>query len=691
MVIAALAMAYANTWQVPFLLDDTDSILANPSIRSLRTAFFPPAGTGITVGGRPMVNASLAVNYAFGGFDASGYHLLNLLVHGCAALFLFGVVRRTLRLPLLAPSFGRSATTLALLMTLLWALHPLQTESVTYVIQRAESLMGLFYLGAVYAFVRATESPTSRLWPALTFLSCLLGMATKEVMASAPLILFFYDAILVSGSWQKAWQNRRNFHLALASTWLLLGALVIANSGRGATVGFAASSSWWSYALVQTTAIVRYLGLTLWPADLVFDYGANVRPATGQILFGSLVTLALLTATVVALRRKSALGFLGLWFFAILAPSSSLIPVVTQTIAEHRMYLPLVAIIAPLVLLFWRLSPTLALTILLPLTVVEAFATYQRNLTYHSAIDLWRDTVAKRPDQERAHLHLGDAYLAAGRTDEGIASLEKARSLAPQDAKIYNNLGLAYAHAGRNREALAVLEQAVKLAPDKAPVRLSYGNTLLAAGRQAEAMAEFERAVALSPDNSQARFALANGFALAGRTAEAIQNYERALQSDPGDVEVLTNLGAALARAGRIDEAIARNETAVRLKPDSVKSHLNLGIAFLMANRRDQALAQFREAARLGPVLPQDRYNLGGVLAEMGQPAEALQQFEALLTLGPPTAELHFNAGVLCAQLGRAPAAIDHFRRALSLAPNYPGARENLSRLEARLGPPPSR
>ena len=408
-------------------------------------------------------------------------------------------------------------------------------------------------------------------------------------------------------------------------------------------------------------------------------YSPSPKPSTGPSYIPSFLPSALPSYTPTP--RPSA--------DPTLHPSPT--PTVTPTIAEHRMYLPLVAIIAPLVLLFWRLSPTLALTILLPLTVVEAFATYQRNLTYHSAIDLWRDTVAKRPDQERAHLHLGDAYLAAGRTDEGIASLEKARSLAPQDAKIYNNLGLAYAHAGRNREALTVLEQAVKLAPNKTPVRLSFGNALLAAGRQAEAMAEFERAVALSPDNSQARFALANGFALAGRTAEAIQNYERALQSDPGDVEVLTNLGAALARAGRIDEAIARNETAVRLKPDSVKSHLNLGIAFLMANRRDQALAQFREAARLGPVLPQDRYNLGGVLAEMGQPAEALQQFEALLTLGPPTAELHFNAGVLCAQLGRAPAAIDHFRRALSLDPNYPGARENLSRLEARLGPPPSR
>jgi hypothetical protein len=131
--------AYHNTFAVPYLLDDPDSIEKNVSIRSFATAFFPPANSGITVSGRPLLNLSLAINYRLGGTELWGYHLGNLLIHFGAALALFGVVRRTLRLPSMRERYGQQATLLAWFSAALWALHPLQTESVTYIIQRAES------------------------------------------------------------------------------------------------------------------------------------------------------------------------------------------------------------------------------------------------------------------------------------------------------------------------------------------------------------------------------------------------------------------------------------------------------------------------------------------------------------------------------------------------------------------------
>jgi hypothetical protein len=335
-ILAAVFAAYFNSFAGPFVYDDLPSITDNRTIRQLwpmGPALTPPAG-GLAVSGRPIVNYYLAINYAISGQEVWSYHAVNLGIQVLAALALFGVVRRTLG-RVLAGGHARDPALLALAASLLWALHPLQTESVTYIIQRAESLMGFFYLFTLYCFVRGWEagadSAARRLWYALSISACLLGMATKEVMVTAPLIVLLYDRIFLAGSFREALRQRCRIYLCLAGTWLLLAYLMAGTGGRGGTVGFSASVSWEDYALSQLQAVAHYLRLAVWPRPLVIDYGlVTERPPPAKLALAASILALLAAATACALWRCPKLAFLGLCFFLILAPSSSVVPIVTE-------------------------------------------------------------------------------------------------------------------------------------------------------------------------------------------------------------------------------------------------------------------------------------------------------------------------------------------------------------------------
>src|ERR1035438_8682098 len=344
-IVLGILAAFHNSFRGAWVFDDFPSIRDNPTLRHLwppGPALSPPPG-GTTVSGRPILNLSFAINYALGGADVRGYHALNLAIHVFAALTLFGVIRRTLGRTALP---GR-ALLIAFAVALLWGVHPLQTESVTYIVQRAESLMGLFYLLTIYAFIRGAEAQdrpgqlAARGWFAIAVVACLLGAGTKEVIVSAPLICLLYDRTFLAGTFREAWHRRRTVYLGLASSWLLLGWLAMGNRDRGGTAGVGAGmQAFWTYWPTQGPAILRYLRLVVWPAHQLIDYGFEFRwvrhPLSG--VPADLAVLGLLALTVFASWRRPALGFLGIWFFAILAPTS-LIPGLRQTVVEHRMYL----------------------------------------------------------------------------------------------------------------------------------------------------------------------------------------------------------------------------------------------------------------------------------------------------------------------------------------------------------------
>ena len=660
LLVLAVGAAYHNSLTGPFILDDETSIVQNPTIRDWRTALLPPhdgsASGGRTVSGRPLVNLSFALNYAAGGFAVHGYHVANLLIHLAATLALFGVARRTLLQPALVARYGDRAIPLAGAIALLWALHPLQTAAVDYIVQRAESLMALCYLLTLYAFIRSTEKSGARLWAMLAVVACLCGMATKEVMVSAPLIVLLYDRTFVSGSFAQAWRARRGLYLVLGSTWLVLIALVFGSSTRGGTAGFGLGLSGWDYALTQLPAIGHYLRLAFWPSPLVLDYGGSLpSPGAFPVAASAVAIFALLAWTVIGLCRRSAAGFLGSWFFAILAPSSSIVPL-ADTMFEHRMYLALVTVIVLVVLPLERLLGKKAMIGLAILAVGFGLLTARRNEDYRSVLGIWRDTIAKRPDNARAHNVLGTVLLMQGQATQAVPELEEALRLKSNDALAHNNLGVALVRLGRVDEALAHYAEAVRLDPHDGEFSHNFGDALLLAGRIEEAAAQYARALQSRPDYADAQDNNLGGALLQrGETTRAIALFEAALRARPEFADAHANLGNAFAQTGRLAEAIPHYETALRLQPNDAETHFNLGNALYQSNRLKDAMAQYDAALRLKNDFAEAHSNLGSALLQTGRREEAIEQYRMALRIDPTLADARENL----TRLGVEPTPID--------------------------------
>jgi tetratricopeptide (TPR) repeat protein len=627
-LVLAVAAAYADSLRTPFVFDDGLSIASNPTIRhlgALREVLSPPVVGAVC--SRPLVNLSLAVNYAISGMNPWSYHALNLAIHALAALALFGLVRRTLPAP--------AAAGTAFVAALLWALHPLLTESVTFVIQRTESLMGLCYLATLYCFARGARG-APRPWFALCVLACLAGMASKEVMVSAPLMVLLYDRTFVAGTFGAAWRQRRPLYLALAATWIPLADWVLASgANRDGAAGFGTGIPWWIYGLTQGRAIVHYLRLAFWPAPLIVDYGERVVRGVGEAAPQAIAVALLLAGTLLALRRRPALGFLGAWFFAILAPSSSILPLATQTVAEHRMYLPLAAVAVLFAVGLRAAFGRRGLAVGVALAAVLGGLTARRNRDYRSEVALWTDTVGKLPDNPRAHYNLGVALDQAQAVPAAMGHYREAIRLKPDYVEAHNNLANDLQRVGRVPEALAEIEEAVRLKPGNAEARYNLGNALYALGRAAAAIEPYRAALQLRSDYPEAHNNLGVALFALGRTGEAIAEYAEAARLDPHYAPAQYDWGNALAETGRIPEAIGHYEATLRLDPRHAGAETNLGNALAAAGQPAAAIRHYAAALALQPDNPRVRYDLGNVLAQSGQPAAAAEQYREALRLRP--------------------------------------------------------
>ena len=631
LVVAAI-LAYANSFRGPFVFDDVEAIVENETIRSLSPAVLsPPFADGQTVGGRPLVNLTLALNYAVGGLNPVGYHVVNLAIHLAAMLVLFGLFRRTLLIPgTESGSPPRSAlcppelvVPFAAAVALLWGLHPLQTEAVTYVVQRAESLMALLYLLTLYCFLRGVERPSSAgptegkkagIWMGFSVGACFLGMATKEVMVSAPVIVLLFDRAFVSGTIAEAWRRRRIYYGGLAATWLLLGALVLSTRNRGGSMGLGLNVSLGDYLLTQGPAILHYLRLVLWPHPLIFDYGAIFPEQAMTALPAVLVVAALALGALWLLWKKPAAGFLAGWFFAVLAPTS-LVPANRQTISEHRMYLAL----APLLflgaaLVVRRLPPgrrgTVAAALAGMLAVTWGALTWQRNTVYQSDLALWSQTTEQRPENPHAHSNLGIALAAAGRTEEARAQFAEAVRLDPRMASFRNNLGSALMNLDRPREAAEQYHEAVTLLPTFVGAWVNLGRALDDSGQSREAIAAFDEALRQRPGDWEVRMLRAFSLLQSGRADAAIPELATLIKERPDHLGARVNLAAALSNLNRLPEAAAQYAEVVRLQPNDAQFRNAFGIVLAQIGRLGDARTQFAEAVRLDPTATAARNNL---------------------------------------------------------------------------------
>ena len=602
-LIGATGLVYANSLSVPFVYLDIASIRDNPTIRHLwplSGVLHPPLDQGITVEGRPLVNLSLALNYAVSGPGVWSYHLLNVLIHALAGLALFGIVRRTLG------RLGKDCAGAAAGWSgLIWLVHPLQTESVTYTIQRAESLMGCLYLLALYAFIRSVDNEAgARRWQVASVLACLLAMATKEVAVSIPVMVLVYDGTFVERGWREALRRRWGYYAGLAACWIPLGFWVGSTGGnRGGTSGFSLGVSWWAYAQTQFEAIIHYLKLSLWPWPQVFYYEVNwVHGA--QVVAPALAVAGLVVASVVLFLRRSPWGFLGLFFFAILAPTS-LVPGISQTIAEHRMYLPLAVVVVGLVVGLYRLAERMGIprgaiaVVLAPAALALGLLTVARNRVYASEVSLWTDTVVKAPGNPYSHNNLGIALSAAGNLPAAVEEFRRACTINPKYAEARANLGVALFSVGRPSEGLEEFRKAVALDPRYAPTRSNYAAALASVGRLGEAIEQYRTVIAQGAVSAETLYNYGAALAKTGQWAAAADAFRQAAQARPDYEEAHANLGAMLAYLGQWDQAVAAYERALALAPGDADVRENLGMALRRLGREPEAQAQFSAASAL--------------------------------------------------------------------------------------------
>jgi tetratricopeptide (TPR) repeat protein len=693
LVVMAVGAAYSNSLHGPFVFDDVPSIVANRSIRQLWSPRVLVASPdAITTTGRPVVNLSLAVNFALGGLAVEGYHVVNLALHVLAALALFALVRRTLLLPALSARFGKDSTGLALVVALLWALHPLQTESVTYIVQRAEAMVGLFYLLTLYCLVRGATAARGGAWYAATVGICALGMASKEVRVSAPLVALVYDRIFLAGSFKESLRRRWGLWLALPATWALLVLVFRLSGSRGGSAGFGLGMTVWQYARTQFGCIIHYLRLVFWPSPLVLDYGYPVASSAAEIVPYAIAVFVLVAATAAGLALWPRWGFLGLWFFAILAPTSSIVPLAGQTEAEHRMYLPLAAVAVLVVLAVYRATGRLgrssrrAVSVLVPAVVaVLGWETYQRNKAYRSELTLWDQTVAHCPLNDRAYLSRAEAYRKKGQYDAAIRDFDKCIALNPRYVKAYSGRGNAFSAAGRYEEALADYGRAIRLKPDLADAYNGRGGVHGNKGQYEAAITEFDKAIALEPEFVEAYYNRGNAYESTGQLDAAIKDYDKAISLRLDYAEAYNGRGRVYDRQGQYDAAVKDYDKAISLRPDYAEAYNNRGSALEAKGQVDAAIKDYDKSIELQPGGAEAYSNRANVYQSQGQYDAAIRNYDKAIELKPDLAAAYHNRAIAHAQSKAYDKAWADVRRLRSLGetPN-PGFIENLTKLSGR-------
>src|SRR5579862_691281 len=711
-VLALCVMAaYGNIINGAFIFDEIPTIVQNEGIRKLSAldrVFFDYRNVM-----RPLVALTFAVDYALYGNNPTGYHVLNLAVHVIATLLLFGVVRRMLLSrrgagrreeggedgsvvrSLLPPPSSLLAPRLAFAIALMWGLHPLQTEAVTYIVQRSESMMGMFFLLALYCVIRGAEPGAKTSWHIGAIAAGILGAGCKQVIVVMPLVVLLYDRCFISGSFKAALKRAPRLYAGLLASWLAVGLFMLA--ARGSTsAGFGLKITPVGYASAQFVIIVHYLKLVFWPVNQVFDYvWRTTDQDLGAILLNAALIAALFGLTIWQLARNSAQGFWGAWFFLILAPTSSILPI-GDLAAERRMYLPLAAVIVLVVTGMYCMlrkwiaasAPAVVVTLALIAAAGLGILTGRRNALYQDPLAMWQDVLSKRPDNTRALLVVGGAMLAKGKLNEAAEKIERAAKLKPPFFEALRALGdLRFAQM-EYAAAADAYSQALELNHDDLNSWHGLSKALDALGHPDQALKALEQAAKLAPNDAQIQFDFGNRLFQRGNVGNAIDVLAGALKLAPDSAEIHSSLGAALATAGRLPEALSEFDAALKYNPRHTDALVNRGRVLSLMGRGFEAISSFRGALNIDPKRADAASALAWILAT--SPGDKLRNGAEAVTLAEKACELTQRRNPLMldtlaaayAEAGQFEKAVATEESALKLNPNDALAKEIRGHLE---------
>lgn len=677
----AVMATYSPVWWAGYVWDDDIHLTANPCIVGSQglTEIWTTSAASIC----PLTLTALWVEHKLWGLAPLPYHLVNVFLQAACSILLWRILR-SLRIP------G------AWLGAALWALHPLQVESVAWVAEMKNTQSCLFYLLAILFFVRWLRAGDKNEgsgpnYPLLLLFSA-LAIASKFSTVVLPAVLILC-AWWVEGRWP--WRQLIRLTPILAMSAVASGATFWQGALAPALSSDQLARSWPERMATAGDVIWFYLGKLIWPYPLMTIYPRWQIDSSYWVSYLPIVAV-ILVLLILWLKRETwgrPYLFAAAYFLVVLLPFLGFIDQSFwrfSFVEDHLQYLagmgPLALVGAGMSWLTTRIIPrnqglhaiSAGNLLSFALVVILSMVTWQRAWVYRSSDTLWSDALAKNPNCWAGYLNLGLGRMLKGETDEAINDYRKALEINPSYVEAFNNLGNALLKKGQVDEAMVQFQTASKINSNYAPAESNWGNGLMQGGRLDEAMAHYLKALEINPDYTDAHINLGMALVQKGQVDEGIIQFQKALDIDPHSDVSLYNLGNALGQKGRLDEAIAKYRKAVELNPKYAEAFNNLGLALLQKGQADEAIAAFQKALEINSNFDTAHYNLGNALSQKGRMDEAMAQYEKAVEINPGFAEAHSNLANGLLQAGRVDEAIGHYQKALEIHPKSVETLNNL-------------
>ncbi len=585
------AVVYGGSLDVPFYLDDYRNILDNPVLRldELSLSGLQNVVAGSTLRTRPVANITFALNYYVNQENPAGYHLVNITIHILAAFFLYQLTLTTLATPALKGRFA-DPRLIASFAALLWLVHPLHTQTVTYVVQRMNGLATMFYLLSLwlYALARVNGGRKSVLLFAGALGAGIAAVGSKEIGATLPFFVLLYEGYFFQNL-DRDRLLRRVWLCGVPLLFVCLLLLIYVDNPLSLLAGYEGRPfTMVERLMTQGRVVLLYVGLLAlpWPGFLSIDHQIEISrglldPPTTLI---ALVVICVLLVGAVALAgRHRLLSFTLLWYFGNLVIESTVLPL--ELVFEHRTYLPSVfmAVAASAYLFRSVRSRRWAAGLLVAILAVFSLWTIQRNELWRDPVAFWADAAAKSPQKARPLINLSVACREQGDLDCAIRAAERAINV---DARFVNGfvaLGTALAEQGNHDGAIRAFQEVLRRKPDYAEVYNSLAGVYLRKGMVTEAVEALRANLRLDPDSYEALVNLASIKASQGMYREAIGDFNRALELRGPDPDIFFNLAIAYTQTRQYDRAVASYRHVLALDPADREAAANLEKLLRMA------------------------------------------------------------------------------------------------------------
>jgi tetratricopeptide (TPR) repeat protein len=622
---------YSNSLNCSWHFDDEPNITSNPNLHmrelswdSIRHAIFSDRNNP-HIPYRPVACFSIALNYYFGGLDVFGYHLVNIFIHLLSSIFLFLFIYHTLNLPSLKTQYAPQSYSIALLATILWAINPVQTQAITYVVQRMASMAGMFYIMSMFFYLRARiQQPRCKkvLFLILCLISFVLAFGSKENAVMLPVSIFLYEILLLQQiTGQTIRKYGKVFFIILAGI-LLVGFAYTYIQG-GTIFSFLNGYENRPFTLVQRVltearVIIFYISLLLYPVPNRLSITHSFQVSTS--LFDPISTffsIVLITGAtwyaIYSAKKRPLYSFVILFFFFNHAIESSVLPL--ELIFEHRNYIPSMPFFVPVAIGFYyvfnrykdKTSMKYILLSFMVLVIVGlGHSTFLRNYAWKTDRSLWSDAIEKAPDSFRAYHNLGKYYHDNGYTQKAVSAYKKAL-MSPvvhrknEMAVTYYNLGKIYSDLGDYTKARYFYERSMNINPEFQPAYNDFAAVLDREGKHQLAHDYLLKALRLNPDSTVAHYNIGLHYLRERQPDKAIQHLSRLSNTSEFEDRVLLYLGIAYNQKGHLGRAVNYFRMAVKKNPRNTRTYLHLAEVLYRAGNIKQAKAEAAKAINLMP------------------------------------------------------------------------------------------